>query len=217
MRLLTFVCFMLICFNAYAQDCKDPNLRATFRDKYQELGISSPDFLENATVIINPSPSYKIKWVGLYWEGPVGGAILAYDCKGELLSVQQTGGIKSIEFFNITRNAGPAISVEEISMGTGSYLIKRVSYILTEGKILKIMDHTALERNFVVPSEDGITDSFEFLPSGPANEGNKKIVVEGVRKVYPAKSSEPKTFRVEKLPSEAYCWDIGKREYHSCR
>jgi len=214
MRLFNVLLFIIICSEAYAQDCKQPDFRATFKEKYQEIGVSAPDFLEDANIVINNSSSHKIKWVGLYSEGPVSGAILVYSCSGEVLSVQQTGGIKSIEYFHIPGDVGPAISVEEVITGTGSYRIKKCYYTFIDGKILKILDHTEMERSFVIPSENGTMDSFEFLPS---KHDNEQIVVEGVRKIYPVNSSDPKTFRVEKLKTEAYCWGIEKREYLICK
>jgi hypothetical protein len=133
------------------------------------------------------------------------------------LDQEPTGGIRSIQFFNAPRDVAPAIAVEEVFKGTGHYYIQYSIYSLVNGKISKLWDHTKLERNFVIPNKDGVVDLFEFDPSGPPEQIWRKMVVEGVRKVYPVNKNGFSDFRVEKLPKESYCWDHDKRTYLDCK
>ncbi len=209
---------LAINFNVYGQeDCKDPNFRVTFKEKFKEIGTTDPWFLNDATVIFYKSLVPRSQWVGIYKEGPVSGALLAYDCTGKLLSIQETGGIKSIQFFNAPRDVAPAIAVEEVFTGTGHYYIQYSIYSLVNGKISKLWQHTKYESNFVIPSKDGIVDFFEFDPSGPPEQMWRKMTVEGVRKVYPVNKDGFSDFRVEKLPTEWYCWNHDKKTYLHCK
>jgi len=216
--LITLAIMVSIYSSAYGQpECNDPNFRVTFEEKFKEIGTSHPDFLKNATVILRRSSFQNTQWVGLYWEGPVSGALLAYDCKGKLLSIEQMGGVKSVEFFSLPRAATPAVAVEDIWTGTGYYKIGYTLYGLINGKIAKIWEHTKLESNFVKPWENGIVDSFEVFPSGYAEPGWKRLTVDGMRKVYPSSKSDRSDYRVEKLPTESYCWTNEKNTYSLCK
>ena len=141
MRILPIIIILVlsIASKVYAQqECKDPDFRATFKEKFTEIGTAHPDFLKDATVIMF-KPSYqRTQWIGLYWEGPVSGALLAYDCQGKLLSIVQMGGVKSIEFFSLPGAETPAVAVEDIWTGTGYYKIGYAVYSLNSGKIRKI-------------------------------------------------------------------------------
>jgi hypothetical protein len=206
--------------SGYAQEkCQDPNFRATFEEKYEEIGASDPEFLNDATVIFYKSYSPRIQWIGLYREGPIRGALLAYDCAGKLLSIQKTGGIKSIQFFNAPSDVSPAVAVEEITTtGTGYYNIDYSVYTISGGSILKIWRHTKTESAFVIPGMEGIIDLFEFHPSGNPDRGLEKITVEGIRKTYPiGEKSDSINYRVEKLPIEYYCWVSEKKAYAVCK
>jgi hypothetical protein len=203
---------------AYGQQaCKDPDFRATFAEKFREIGASHPDFLQDATVILNRSSYHNVQWVGLYREGPVSGALLAYDCKGTLLSIERMGGVKSIAFYSLPRAGTPAVAVEDIETGTGFYSVGYTLYGLIHGKIAKIWEHTILKREFVIPSENGIADSFEIFPSGYADPGWKAITVHGVRRVYPPSMSGRFDYRVETLPIESYCWSNERNTYSLCK
>jgi hypothetical protein len=218
-RLLTVLAIVVaISSSVYAQHpCKDPDIRATFKEKYKEIGTSHPDFLQDATVILNRSSFQNIQWVGLYWEGPVSGALLAYDCKGKLLSIEQTGGVKSVEFYSVPRAATPAVAVEDIWTGTGYYKIGYTLYGFINGKITKLWEHIKLEGNFEKPWESGVVDSFEVSLSGYADPGWRKLTVDGARKVYPSSKGGRSDYRVEKLPTESYCWSNEKNSYSVCK
>jgi hypothetical protein len=216
--LITLILVLSVGSTAYGQqECKDPDIRATFREKYTEIGTSHPDFLQDATIILNKSSFQKTQWVGLYWEGPVSGALLAYDCSGKLLSIQRMGGVKSVEFFSVPRTATPAVAVEDIWTGTGYYKIGYTIYSLSSEKISKLWEHTKLERNFQEPGKDGIVDLFEISRSGFADPGWRKLTVEGVRKIYPSTKDSYSNFRIDKLPTESYCWDHEKYTYSVCK
>jgi len=193
--------------------CKDPDIRATIKEKFKEIGTSHPDFLQDATIILNRASFQNIQWVGLYWEGPVSGALLAYDCEGNLLSIEQMGGVKSVQFFSVPRAATPAAAVEHIWTGTGYYKIEYTLYGFINGKITKLWEHTKLESNFEKPWESGIVDSFEISPA----VSRIRLIVDGVRKVYPSTKSGRSGYRVEKLPTESYCWSDEKNTYSLCK
>lgn len=208
--LIALALVVTISSGVYAQHpCEDPDIRTTFKEKYKEIGVSDPDFLQDATVILKRSSFQNIQWVGLYFEGPVSGALLAYDCKGELLSIEQMGGVKSVEFYSIPRPATPAVAVEDIWTGTGYYKIGYTLYGFIKGKITKLWEHTKLEHNFEKPWESGIVDSFDFHYT----YAGQRLTVDGVRKVYPSINSGRSGYGVEKLPTQSYHWTDEKNTY----
>ena len=216
--LIALVIVVVISPGVYGQQvCKDPDVRAAFKEKFKEIGTSHPDFLQDATVILKRSSFQNIQWVGLYWEGPVSGALLAYDCKGKFLSVEQMGGVKSVEFFSVPRAATPAVAVEEIGTGTGYYEIGNTIYGFIDGKITKLWEHTKLENHFEKPWENGIVNSFEVSTSGYAEPGWTRLTVDGVRKIYLPSTSGRSDYRLEKLPTESYCWTDEKNTYSLCK
>jgi hypothetical protein len=199
------------------QECKDPDVRATFKEKYKEIGTSHPDFLQDATVILKRSSFQNIQWVGLYWEGPVSGALLAYDCTGKLLAIEQMGGVKSVKFFGVPRAHTPAVEVEDIGTGTGYYKIGNSIWGVINGKITKLWEHTKQEKHFEKPWENGIVNSFEVSPSDYVEPGWTKLTVDGVRKIFPPSTGGRSDYRLEKLPTESYCWANEQNTYSLCR
>ena len=167
------------------RECREPKLRTIFKENFKRIGVSDPDFLEAATAIVFKSPSPRIQWVGLYWEGPISGALLAFDCRGKLLSTQRTRGILSLKFFNAPSSVGPAIVVEEVATGTGLYDVEYAIYSLTQGRIARLWSHARLVRDFALPSEDGRVESYEFIPSGPGGPPWRRISVGGHPKDLP--------------------------------
>jgi len=211
--ILLAACLLLITVNAKAQECKAPDLQSTINEKYKEIGLPYPEYFVNATVIAAPFYWEKVQWIGVYREGPVGGALLAYDCDGKLLSIQRTGGIKSVMFYNAPDKAGPAVAVEEIWTGTGFYQIKRCIYSIIDGKIRKIWEHVKFEGSYGTPGNSTV-DSFDFINETPG-EG-KRIRVDGVRKLYPSYGKDSH-FYVKKLKTESYCWDGESISYRRCK
>jgi hypothetical protein len=210
---------LLISASTHAKECKTPDLRSTVNERFEEIGFPYPDYFVDSTVIAVIFYWQNLQWIGLYWDGPTRGAILAYDCEGNLLSIQQAGGVKSVQFFSAPNIATSAVSVEEICTGTGFYQVKQVIYAIIDGKISKLWEHTKYESNY--GTQGGrIVDSFDFVPSKLPDDtvggGWRKIRVDGVRRIYPPNGKDF-DFHVEKLKTESYCWDGEKISYRMCK
>ena len=205
-------------FNVFCQQSYvDPDIRSTSLQKYREIGVSHPDFLKEATIVLYKSPYPHIQWVGLYWEGPIAGALLIYDCSGKLLSIKKMGGVKSIQFFNAPPEAGPAVVVESILTGTGCYEVDFSIFSLSKGKMNQLFQHTKEKMHFEKPWKGGGRDIFEIEPSNPMDKDCERLSVEGIRKIYPPESNDQTDFQVEKLQTEFYCWNDEKHIYSRCR
>ena len=115
MRYLFCLFFVLSGSYAFGEDCKTPVAEVGLRRIFEDLPW-------NYTVITYKSFSPTIQWLGLYWEGPISGALMACNCEGKFLSGVKTGGVETLQCFYGPRTIGPTIVTEEIYTGTGSVM-----------------------------------------------------------------------------------------------
>ncbi len=212
MRRLLFLLFLLTSSYGFSEECKSPDVKGGLGKIIKDLPVS------DVTVIAYKSFSPRIQWLGLYWEGPVSGALIAYDCAGRFLSGVTTGGIQTLKFFYGPKALQPTVAVEEISTGTGYYRVGYTIYTIQNNNIRKVWEHTRHESVSVIPSEDAHVDDFEIIPSGsPPNDFGTRLRVEGVRKVFPVGNNRSFDFRIEKLATKFYCWNKTSITYKQCK
>jgi hypothetical protein len=212
MRRLLFLFLLFVSSNGFSEECKSPDVKAGLGRIFKDLLVS------DITIITYKSFSPRIQWVGLYWEAPVSGALIAYDCGGKFLSGVRTGGIQTLKFFPGPRSLQTAVAVEEIYTGTGYDHVGYSIFTIQNNKIRKVREHTRHESISVIPSEDAYVDDFEIIPSGPApDDFGTRLRVEGVRKVYPVQNSPSSDFRLEKLATEHFCWNKTSITYEQCK
>jgi hypothetical protein len=211
MKYLLCLFSVLIGSYVFAQDCKPPVGEVGLKRLFEYLP-------RDYTIITYKSLYPKIQWVGLYWEGPISGALMAYDCEGEFLSGVKTGGVQSLKLFNGPRRIGPTVVTEELYTGTGLRHVGHSVYTIEDKKIRKIWEHTIYESVVLMPSQEERVDRFEITAVGsPPDDLGDKLKIEGVRELYPAGKDSSLGFQVEKLPPKYYCWTANVSSYRECK
>jgi hypothetical protein len=149
------------------------------------------------------------QWLGVSWEGPVGGALFVLDCQGNALAASNIGAVVKITEFSKNNVIPNSIKAEYIS-GTGTGVSSQEFGIFTydNRQVKTVFSHVLKEEDFGMPSEGGEEQIYTIRESADG----KIITVSGViTKFDPdGKPTDRKT------TNEAYCW-TQKKIYEQCK
>jgi hypothetical protein len=157
-----------------------------------------------------------LQWVGVRWSGPEDGALFVLDCSGGRLGALRLGAVLALHPGPVLPEVGKTIAVRyTASIGTGSRLenVELVGFV--DAGILRLWKHTAYEHAFVLPSEDGVEEKYEWTFG---SRGTALRVV-GKRVIYPKPKdpgSEWGPGTSHDLGTTTYCWSASGREYRRC-
>ncbi len=156
------------------------------------------------------------QWLGVKWEGPIDGGLFLLDCERHTLAVVHLGAVDEIRQGPTLPGDGSSVEVRyQPGSGTG-YRLQFVELVGNrENVILRLWKHTAYERSFILPNEDGTEDRYFW----EVDQGGSVIRVSGRRSTFPKPAAgtyewgPPST---QDLPRETFCWFGSESVYKQC-
>lgn len=214
MKTLLRKSFLIACaaltIGAAPSDCRKPDIQ-TLLEKITKQNFFSP----NGLWVSQKSEAATFQWLGVAWEAPVGGMLLALSCAGEPIARLNIGAVTKLTDFDANPGLKSAVIAEFIA-GTGTgYELRRVGiYRLEKGRIREVWSHDTYVDLFMLQSADGTHTEYTVDVSADG----KRISVAGTTETYPAESKGKSAGGpiLKKLPVKSYCWD-GKEKYRPCR
>jgi hypothetical protein len=160
-----------------------------------------------------------VRWLGVEWQGPIGGILVIVDCQGKVLDGSSDGGVDEMRAGPMLPEIGATalVSVTDVT-GTGILHKTIALYGIRYGKLLTLWSHDLEDSEFVSSSTSDYKVDYqvEFDASGTM------IKVSGIEKIYPLVkqpdgSYDPgdKVGKVEHT-NETFCWNPHKAYYGPC-
>lgn len=218
----------LLCFIFYStaglcrpqnQICTNPDIKKLV-DDYASKHKDSPtyeDIMAGASQSTVRTDTPLITWVGVGWEGPLGGLLFAVDCEGKASDAKAIGTIEKVTEGPSLPGTGKTVFVSFIDgEGTG-WLHKMISiYAVRDGHIEEIWRHALYESDYF-PGGDGEESSFEV-----SHSDGSTLQIEGEHRIYQLISDPENGDDWNKTPKEIekiherYCYSQAKLTYLTC-
>jgi hypothetical protein len=199
-----------------AESCTCPELGNLLVDSRDLLGLKDDTLpMARGICLQPPHKGTDIQWFGVALEEPIGGALFALDCSGNVLGVTTIGSVVKLVTYPPLDDVSAVVKVDYIARVAQRYGLQKVALVALKGKkIHELWGHDSFEANFIVPTKDGTetTYSFQFSPDG------KTIAVTGKKKIYPASGESfiPENITTHTLKPQRFCWEPSKGTFKEC-
>jgi hypothetical protein len=202
-------------------DAKKADATCVYPDPQKLLGPNFPVNYEKADYLLFDTPTGRIRWLFVSYEGPKDGVLFVLSCNGQVITSRGVGWIDKLDFGPTVNGQTTVEAVYVTASGTGLY-VEGVSLFTLDGKSVRdLWDHESYDMGSFPPSlwsrdpretrwrTEIETYEWKYVPIRSANKS--EIAVTGTHEIdYDDKA------RVKPTKPEKYCYRTDKNKFVRC-